>query len=130
MAVFLSLSLCGGHHVALRGVASAVGILVVEVQSALVEVRLDVLRDGLAVIPLDALDQHRLAALEVGTLLAGKLYVPYLGRYLELLALVEAVPGARVAQPARFEVCLDERGEFLSLAVQKFLLPDPDVFYC
>ena len=89
MAVFLSLSLCGGHHVALRGVASAVGVLVVEVQPSLVEVRLDVLRDGLAVIPLDALDQYRLAALEVGTLLAGKLHVPYLGRYLELLALVE-----------------------------------------
>ena len=44
--------LCGGHHVALRGVASAVGVLVVEVQPSLVEVRLDVLRDGLAVIPL------------------------------------------------------------------------------
>ena len=120
--------MCGGHHVALRGVASAVGVLVVEVQPSLVEVRLDVLRDGLAVIPLDALDQYRLAALEVGTLLAGKLHVPYLGRYLELLALVEAVRGARVAQTARFEVRLDERGEFLAPAVHHAVEEDGPPF--
>ena len=66
--------------------------------------------------------------MEVGTLLAGKLHVPYLGRYLELLALVEAVRGARVAQTARFEVRLDERGEFLAPAVHHAVEEDGPPF--
>ncbi len=66
-------------------------VLVVEVQPALVEVRLDILRDGLSIVAFDALDQYRLAALEVGTLVPGQLHVPYLFRYLELGTLLEAV---------------------------------------
>ena len=90
-SLFLSLLLGVRHHVALRCVTLAVRVLVIEVQPALVEVRLDILRDGLSIVAFDALDQYRLAALEVGTLVSRQFYVPYLFRYLELGTLLEAV---------------------------------------
>ena len=89
--MFLALLLYVCHHVALRGITLAVRILVVEVQSALVEVRLDILGDGLAVVALDALYQYCFAALEVGSLFPAQLHVPYLVGDLELLALLEPV---------------------------------------
>ena len=42
-ALFLALLLYVCHHVALRGITLTVRILVVEVQPALIEVRLDIL---------------------------------------------------------------------------------------
>ena len=76
LAAALFLLLGGCHHIALRGVPFAVRVLVVEVQTPMVEVRLDILGDGLPVIPFDALDQHRLAVLQVCTLFTGQLHVP------------------------------------------------------
>ena len=55
--------------------------------------------------------------MQVSTLLSGQLHVPHLGRNLEILALLEAVRRAGVAQASRLQVGLDEGGEFLSLAV-------------
>ena len=90
----LFLPLCFSHDISLRGVTLAVGVLVVEVQPALVEVRLDILGDGLAVISLDTLHQNSLATLQVGTLLAGKLHIPHLIRNLEFRTLLETVRSA------------------------------------
>ena len=55
--------------------------------------------------------------MQVRTLLSGQLHVPHFGRNLEILALLETVRRAGVAQPSRLQVGLDEGGEFLSLAI-------------
>ena len=55
--------------------------------------------------------------MQVSTLLSGQLHVPHLGWNLEILALLETVRRTGVAQASRFQIGLDEGGEFLSLAV-------------
>ena len=123
-ALFLSLIPGRRHHVPMRGVAPAVLVLVVDVQTALVEVRLDVLRDGLAVVALDALDQHRLAVLQVDALLPRQLHVPHLLRYLELHRVSEVVPRAGVPEEAGLQIHLDEGGVLLALLVDHVIEED------
>ncbi len=104
----------------MRGVALAGGILVVVVQTAGVEVGTNILGERFLVKTYHPLYEYRLAVLKLGAFGCGKRPAPQLGGNLELLALLETVRRAGVAQPSGFKVGLDKRGEFLTFAVHHF----------
>ena len=113
LAALLSLSLrltsfLGlGNDITLRGIALAGGILVVVIQTAGIEVGLNILGEWFLVKAYHPFDEHGLAVLKLGALGSGQSPAPQFCGNFELLPLLEAVHSFCITEAPGLKICPD-----------------------